>query len=205
MLNNKGTSTILTRRLVLRKFEIGDVPHMYKNWASDESTVKYLTWNVHRSESETRAVLKTWIEQYRNHDYYNWAMEYCGEVIGNISLCANQKQTYAWSWATVLARVGGIKGSQPREFWQLLITCLRKHRLIALLSATLLITQPRVELLKNAVFHERESSVKLGIIVMADISTSPFIPCFVPSGNAFEVATELNQYATVKIQHRDNL
>lgn len=37
---------------------------MYKNWASDESVVKYLTWPAHSSIEVSKSVIKDWVENY---------------------------------------------------------------------------------------------------------------------------------------------
>lgn len=44
MITHKGTQTIHTERLILRKFTIDDAQAMFENWASDEKVTRYLTW-----------------------------------------------------------------------------------------------------------------------------------------------------------------
>ncbi|MBQ4354963.1 MAG: GNAT N-acetyltransferase [Clostridia bacterium] len=94
MMNGRGTQTIRTPRLTLRRFEPDDAAAMYRNWAGDEKTVKYLSWDIHESENLTRALLTQWSENYKSSEYYNWAMEYEGEVIGNISIVRQSKNYY---------------------------------------------------------------------------------------------------------------
>ena len=57
MLTHKGTKTIITERLILRKFELGDEIQVFNNWTSDEEVTKYLTWNHHTSILETEKIL----------------------------------------------------------------------------------------------------------------------------------------------------
>ncbi|WP_026528185.1 GNAT family N-acetyltransferase [Butyrivibrio sp. VCD2006] len=82
-----GTRTIETERLILRRFTIEDAACMYKNWASDEAVVKYLTWPVHENENATKEILKPWVESYKEDNYYQWAivLKEIDEPIGSIS------------------------------------------------------------------------------------------------------------------------
>ncbi len=82
----KGTPYICTERLLLRRFEICDFRDMYNNWASDERVTKYLTWNTHKDENETKSILENWTAAYISNTVCNWAMEYQSHVIGNISI-----------------------------------------------------------------------------------------------------------------------
>lgn len=88
-MNHLGTETLETKRLTLRKFKMEDAEAMYKNWASDDEVVKYLTWPAHSSVSVTREVLKNWTAQYSRKDYYQWAIvlkENGSEPIGAIGV-----------------------------------------------------------------------------------------------------------------------
>ena len=53
MLTHKGTKTIETKRLVLRRFQPGDGRYMFENWASDPQVTQYLTWPAHSSIAVT--------------------------------------------------------------------------------------------------------------------------------------------------------
>ena len=86
MLTHKGTQTIKTERLTLRRFTPDDAQAMFDNWASDERVTRYLTWPPHKSPELTRQLLEGWCAAYENPDTYKWAMEYEGELIGNISV-----------------------------------------------------------------------------------------------------------------------
>ena len=86
-MNHLGTKTIETERLILRKFTIEDAPAMYANWASDPEVTKYLTWQPHRSLTDTRAILSLWLSEYDKADYYQWAIELKGVgIIGSIAV-----------------------------------------------------------------------------------------------------------------------
>lgn len=89
MLNHKGTKYIETDRLILRQFRSEDAPAMFRNWAGDREVPKYLTWNVHRSVSDTECVVNMWTAQYNDTSTYNWVivLKELGEPIGSIDVC----------------------------------------------------------------------------------------------------------------------
>lgn len=74
MLTHKGTQTIETERLILRRFTAEDAQAMYDNWASDPEVTKYLTWPTHENVDTSAWVLGDWVERYGNEDYYVWAI-----------------------------------------------------------------------------------------------------------------------------------
>lgn len=86
MLNHRGTITINTDRLILRKFSIDDVEDMFYNWANDEEVAKYLSWSPHGTIEVTKEVISEWICAYEMSTVYNWAIELkaTGKVIGSI-------------------------------------------------------------------------------------------------------------------------
>lgn len=86
MITHKGTQTIHTERLILRKFTVDDAQAMFENWASDEKVTRYLTWCPHESPEATRQLLEIWCAAYKNLNTYNWVIEYKGTPIGNISV-----------------------------------------------------------------------------------------------------------------------
>lgn len=69
-----GTKRLETERLILRKFVIEDAKAMFENWASDLEVTKYLTWPAHDSVDASRMVLKDWIAEYPNENFYQWAI-----------------------------------------------------------------------------------------------------------------------------------
>jgi ribosomal-protein-alanine N-acetyltransferase len=87
-LNHIGTQPLYTERLILRRFENGDAPMMFSNWANDSEVTKFLMWQPHESVEVSEFVIKGWIRQYEKKDCYNWAivLKTLGEPIGNISV-----------------------------------------------------------------------------------------------------------------------
>ena len=101
-MRHAGTQEIETGRLLLRRLLPEDAGMMYANWASDPAVTKYLRWEPHKSETETRELLSAWALLYPNPDYYQWAMveKATGQVFGSISLynslLEEPRQRTAW-------------------------------------------------------------------------------------------------------------
>ena len=87
-MEHKGTITITTERLVLRAFEIEDVPFAYANWMSDDKVTEFLRWPTHRSIEITKKVIADWIESYEDDRTYQWAivLKEIDQPIGSISI-----------------------------------------------------------------------------------------------------------------------
>ncbi len=87
-IQHKGTITIETLRLILRRFEEKDARDMFQNWAGDPEVCKYLSWGPHSSEEVSRKRILGWISNYVRMSSYVWALEYkrTGAVIGSISV-----------------------------------------------------------------------------------------------------------------------
>ena len=66
MVTHKGTQTIQTERLTLRRFKTQDAQPMFCNWANDERVTRFLTWASHGSPELTRELLEVWCADYEN-------------------------------------------------------------------------------------------------------------------------------------------
>ena len=86
MPTHKGTTTLRTARLTLRRFTAGDAEAMFHNWASDEEVVKYLTWPAHVSVEISERILADWLANYSRDDYYQWAIIFEDQPIGSIAV-----------------------------------------------------------------------------------------------------------------------
>lgn len=84
-LTHLGTNTIKTERLILRQFQLRDNADMFQ-WASNPDVVKFLSYEPHKTMEETNAILTSWVKSYNEMSTYNWAIEFQGVVIGNISV-----------------------------------------------------------------------------------------------------------------------
>ena len=94
MLTHKGTKTIETERLILRRACAEDGRAMYRNWASDPDVTKFLTWPAHESVEVSRLVAESWEAESEKEDYYQWMIVWkaIDEPIGSISVVAFDQQ-----------------------------------------------------------------------------------------------------------------
>ena len=88
MLTHKGTQTIETSRLILRRAIREDAEPMFRNWASDPEVNKFLTWPTYGSVEAVFTRVDIWINEYDKTDYYQWmiVLKDLGEPIGSISV-----------------------------------------------------------------------------------------------------------------------
>ena len=75
MLTHKGTQTIETPRLILRRAVREDAGPRFRNWASDPEVTKYLTWPTHDSVAVSETVIGSWLQEYEKENYYQWMIE----------------------------------------------------------------------------------------------------------------------------------
>jgi len=87
-MQHKGTKTIETDRLLLRAFCPDDIEAAYKNWTSDEKVTEFLRWSTHTDISITENVIKDWIAESNNPEFYQWAivLKKIEEPVGTISV-----------------------------------------------------------------------------------------------------------------------
>ena len=89
-MTHKGTVTLETERLILRRFTKDDLEPIFYNCWSDPEVWKWMNYEPMDSIED---VLKLnniftdfWFAKYESPDYYNWAIELksTGEVIGRV-------------------------------------------------------------------------------------------------------------------------
>ncbi len=88
-MEHKGTVSLTTNRLLLRRFNMNDTEAMYDNWASDPEVTRYLMWQPHSSRDETKRILGLWLNHYGENTFYQWAICFQSkpeEPIGSISI-----------------------------------------------------------------------------------------------------------------------
>lgn len=87
-IQHKGTITIETIRLVLRRFTTEDASDMFHNWSGDPQVCKYLSWGPHKDVDTTLKRIKNWVNNYEYNNFYVWAIELKGKnmPIGSISV-----------------------------------------------------------------------------------------------------------------------
>ena len=88
MLTHKGTKTIETSRLILRRARREDAEPMFRNWASNPEVTKFLTWPAHSNIAASEMVIESWLQEYEKDSYYQWMIELkeIGQPIGSISV-----------------------------------------------------------------------------------------------------------------------
>ena len=118
MLNHKGTKIIETERLILRPFRTSDAEPMFKNWAGDREVTRFLTWNAHRSISDTEAIINLWVSQYNELSRYNWAIvpKDLGEPIGGIDVVHIYQNTDCAEIGYCIAQNSWGKGIMTEAF-----------------------------------------------------------------------------------------
>ncbi|PIG99354.1 hypothetical protein CS538_18595 [Clostridium combesii] len=57
MLNHKGTITLKTQRLILRRFAIDDADSVFNNWENDNDICKHMRWTQHKNIEETKMII----------------------------------------------------------------------------------------------------------------------------------------------------
>ena len=87
-MDHKGTVTLETERLILRRFAVSDAADMYRNWASSAEVARFLTWEPHPSAEAIAALLGEWVKEYEKPETYNWVLvlKESNMPVGNISV-----------------------------------------------------------------------------------------------------------------------
>ncbi len=87
MLTHKGTQTIETPRLILRRARMEDAQPMFDHWASDPEVTKFLTWHTYETADTANIILEKWISEYEKPNFYQWmiVLREIGQPIGSIS------------------------------------------------------------------------------------------------------------------------
>ena len=93
-MEHKGTITLETERLILRRFTADDAGPAFKNWTSSDAVTKFLRWPTYRDISEMHEYINLQLDNYKKIDTYNWAivLKELGEPIGSMGAVAfNEK------------------------------------------------------------------------------------------------------------------
>jgi ribosomal-protein-alanine N-acetyltransferase len=87
-MTHKGTVTLETERLILRRFELTDADAMFRNWASDPEVTKFARQGAYATIEESLAACNEIVNSYKRDDFYNWAIVHKGfdEPIGRINI-----------------------------------------------------------------------------------------------------------------------
>lgn len=94
-MEHKGTVILETERLLLRPFKEKDIEPAFRNWMNDDKVTEFLRWLPHGDIKTTERVIKEWIFNYKNNDFYLWAIVFKenDEPIGSISVVDMDERT----------------------------------------------------------------------------------------------------------------
>ena len=101
-MTHKGTVTLETERLILRKITLDDAVAMYQ-WMSDPEVCKYERWNSHPSVEYTQGSIREYYGAYDSDSKYHWGIQLSDELIGSVSIVgmnnADKKATLGYCLA----------------------------------------------------------------------------------------------------------
>lgn len=85
-----GTQTLISDRLILRKFAQKDSKEIFEGFRNQEEFLYYTNKNKITLEEQINS-LKDIDEKYKNNDYYNWPiiLKDSNQIIGAINLNVN--------------------------------------------------------------------------------------------------------------------
>ena len=73
-MQHKGTVLIETDTLILRKLRLDDSEAAFQNWTSDSTVTDFLRWPTHYSIDTTQEIIKMWVDNYAEDNFYQWAI-----------------------------------------------------------------------------------------------------------------------------------
>lgn len=85
---HKGTQTLKTKRILLRRFTLEDSKDVFEKWAGSAENSRFVMKSPHKDISETKLMLSNYIEDYNKLDFYMWGIVFEDELIGYI--CGNE-------------------------------------------------------------------------------------------------------------------
>ncbi len=86
-MQHKGTQTLETPRLILRRFQPEDAQDVFSNWMGQTEVARYTGWPVLENVFETEGLVTAWCAAYEDPHIYNWAITCKGDghAIGAVS------------------------------------------------------------------------------------------------------------------------
>ena len=115
---HKGTKTLETERLILRKAVPEDAEPAFRNWMSDDAVTRFLTWPAHRDIPETERVIGEWISKYSDPSFYRWiiVLKETGEPIGSVYVVSINDAAGSANMGYCLGRSWWNKGLAAEAF-----------------------------------------------------------------------------------------
>lgn len=111
-MQHKGTRTLFTPRLELRRLATDDAAQMYAHWTADDEVTRFLTWQAHETVDVTRELLGAWVASYAADDFYQWGivLTETSELVGTISVVNIEEDIDAVEIGYCLGRAWWGKG-----------------------------------------------------------------------------------------------
>lgn len=81
---SKGTTTLKTERLLLRRHKIEDAKVLHENFGLDPVMFRYSGWNPYATKEAAEGMVRQFIASYQDEHFYGWAIEYEDRLIGTI-------------------------------------------------------------------------------------------------------------------------
>ena len=87
-MNDVGTVTLETDRLILRRIKESDADEAFKNWTNDPKVTRYITWDPHGNVEVTKKLFKDWEDRYNEPYTYKWVVyvKELDQIIGTIDI-----------------------------------------------------------------------------------------------------------------------
>ena len=95
--------SLKTNRLLLRKMSLSDLDDCYE-YSRDAEVPKYLLWYPHTDRTYTGYYLRYVERKYRRAEFYDWAVEYDGKMIGTVGFTSFDLNNNAGEVGYVLNR-----------------------------------------------------------------------------------------------------
>jgi ribosomal-protein-alanine N-acetyltransferase len=94
-MTHKGTVTLETERLILRRFTPEDAEPMFRNSLSDPKVPIYMTWETYKSVDAVQKFVVSVIDGYSSLSTYHWIIvpKDIGEPIGSIGVTRYNNET----------------------------------------------------------------------------------------------------------------
>lgn len=104
----KSIETLKTKRLILRKLKKADLDDVFE-YSSDPAVSQFLLWAPHKNKRITASYLKRVEKLYKEGQFFDWAIEYQGKMIG----------TCGFSKIDIMKDKGEIGYVLNRNYWGL--------------------------------------------------------------------------------------
>lgn len=117
----KGTPTLETNRLILRKLTLEDARDIFE-YASDDETTQYMTWDTHSSTEDTKDYINFNLGRYEKDETGEWGivLKESGKLIGALGFSWYDMKNKRAEIGYVLSKKYWGKGIMPEAVRRLI-------------------------------------------------------------------------------------